>query len=1137
MNRPPLFGTKLSRMELIRPFAKLGKNDVNIAGGKGASLGEMTNAGIPVPPGFVIVATAFEQFLKETDLNVEIDAILRTVVHTEMHTIESASEKIQGLIRAAHMPSDLANTILENFKKLDAEFVAVRSSATAEDGTEHAWAGQLDTYLNTTRQGLVENVQSCWASLFTPRAIFYRFEKGLHGSAISVAVVIQKMVQSEISGIAFSVHPVTEDHNQLIIEAGYGLGEAIVSGQVTPDSYVVKKSPREIIDKNIATQTRALYRAPAGGNEWQDIAEPKASAQVLSDNQILELSDLILKIESHYGTSQDIEWAYENGKFYITQSRPITTLSNKSKKIDTAMILLGVWNVYPFDFWGWFSEAAIEHFKRLTDVTIRSFARIQEELNYESVFSSDLDILRANLDKLVSTRAKLKYVQKIYDDYYLQVTQLERELDIAERLDFVKLSNKDIADGILRRADAWSHVTMQIWYAVFLDLWYPLPDEEVEIKKIAAKARDHTGHLHARAYKIDERLFQTLTERLNTPLQSLQYLFPKETVDFLVNGTRYDSQIKARRQFCIIESIDGGELKIHAGDKAQELTQLYDPPTLGGISETVLHGTKASSGKTKGKARVIKLDRDFEKFQEGEVLVTLQTMVHYLPIMKKASAILTEFGGLTSHAAIVARELNKPAIVGIRNLIASVKDGDLLEIDAGSGTVRNLSSTNVPDFSDYVYEGLYQQPPFNPWFWVNWYQKDLAQKYELPILSQAPLACVRGCNYLVNKDAIAQFNELQHAFLRNPGKLQKVFDDAQSVFKKSSVAQFSSGDRFSELEKLIATGRELLFYWGVGWMFSTQLSGVLADTAKKNNITVAELIRYMKPFSSPLVDAQHALEKVNAGSLSIQEYLHQYDWTSYLMFNGRPLNADGVRERLNAPQLEHVESTATNVPKSLAKVIALVEQVGYLNQAGAEYCAMLGRNAQPIFDAFAKALKISAEDVRYLTPDELLDRSLSPSLAAEKITRRKPDNWNLWLDDEGKTVLCDDLGVTKNLAAKYIPHAPEETATELHGAIGGMGKGKGRVRIVKQVSTDAVFEVGDVLVTSMTTPEFIPLMQKASAIVTEMGGLLSHAAILSRELKKPCVVGVQFATQLLKTGDIVEVDADSGVVRIIKKYF
>jgi len=316
-------------MEIIREFEKLSKNDADLAGGKGASLGEMTQAGIPVPPGFVVLSSAFEKFLEETDLNVEIESVLDSVNHNQIHTIEHASEKIQSLILNAKMPKDIEEEIQKFFKKLDSEYVAVRSSATAEDGADHAWAGQLESYLNTTEESLLEKVKKCWASLFTARAIFYRFEKQLHKQKISVAVVVQKMIESEVSGIAFSVHPITQDRNQLIIEAGYGLGEAIVSGSITPDSYVVEKEPRKIIDKNISEQKRAIFRSE-NNNNWIMISKEKRGMQKLADNDIMALSEIVINIEKHYGFACDIEWAFEGNKFYIVQSRPITTLKNKN---------------------------------------------------------------------------------------------------------------------------------------------------------------------------------------------------------------------------------------------------------------------------------------------------------------------------------------------------------------------------------------------------------------------------------------------------------------------------------------------------------------------------------------------------------------------------------------------------------------------------------------------------------------------------------------------------------------------------------------------------------------------------------------------------------------------------------------
>lgn len=253
-------------MEWVRDFSEITKTDVPLAGGKGASLGEMTKTGMPVPPGFVITAQAFEKFYPET-------------------------------------PAVLAEEILKSFRELGVSKVAVRSSATAEDSANAAWAGQLDSFLNTTEDQLLENVKKCWASLYTPRAIFYRQEHGLQNQNISVAVVVQTMVESEMSGVAFSVHPVTEDRNQIVIEAVFGLGDKLVSGEVTPDSYVVEKDSQRILDATINLER-----------------------QVLTKEQVLELANLVMRIEVHYNFPCDIEWAYTDGKFYILQSRPITTL-------------------------------------------------------------------------------------------------------------------------------------------------------------------------------------------------------------------------------------------------------------------------------------------------------------------------------------------------------------------------------------------------------------------------------------------------------------------------------------------------------------------------------------------------------------------------------------------------------------------------------------------------------------------------------------------------------------------------------------------------------------------------------------------------------------------------------------------
>lgn len=316
-------------MRFIKNFNHIARRDVAAAGGKGASLGEMTRAGMLVPPGFVITASAFDGFLHSTGLDAEIEAILRKLNHKDLNSVEKASVQIRAMIDEEAIPPDLKQEVLASHRKLKAKFVAVRSSATAEDSKVASWAGELETYLNVTEAKLALHIIKCWSSLFTPRAIFYRYEKKLHRQPVSVAVVVQKMVQSEVSGICFTVHPVTEDRNQMVIEAGLGLGEAIVSGQITPDTYIVHKKDFSILDINVSEQKVYLKQDRAGGTiraNWR-IAN-KGSKQKLTEKQIVELARVCKKIEQHYRHPQDIEWAYAKGKFYIVQSRPITTLKH-----------------------------------------------------------------------------------------------------------------------------------------------------------------------------------------------------------------------------------------------------------------------------------------------------------------------------------------------------------------------------------------------------------------------------------------------------------------------------------------------------------------------------------------------------------------------------------------------------------------------------------------------------------------------------------------------------------------------------------------------------------------------------------------------------------------------------------------
>lgn len=787
-------------MKIIRNFNIISKNDASIAGGKGASLGEMTQAGISVPPGFVILADAFERFLEETDLNVEIDSILHGVNHKEIHTVENASEKIQALILEAEMPKDIAQEIKECFKKLGARYVAVRSSATAEDSASAAWAGQLESYLNTTEKNLLENVKKCWASLFTPRAIFYRFEKGLHVQKISVAVIIQKMIASETSGIAFSVHPVTQDRNQLIIEAGFGLGEAIVSGQITPDSYVVEKEPRRIIDKNINVQTRGLYRSKNGGNKWRDIPKEHGEKQVLSDKEILEFSEIILRIENHYDFPVDVEWAREKGIFYIVQSRPITTLAQMvtlDKKEQTDIVLkkfeamnstFGIQGIavtklnknfgnniffprsgyyYKDDSVTWISikndivqgrnfleekiKADPRYFNQLIDPIFTGFGEFRsryDEFKNQIEHLKDINAAKRWLKDFIdfaSEKTSFAYITDAFavdSEYWIKKSGLSKgdfmsvmvptEISFSKQYEYeiakIKVGNSkktpkqilseyhwvqnnyknvDIVDleNIKRQLRKMSKTEAKDIMNE-IEEKFPKGNEQAESKINNLKISKHLKNI-LRALRIsitlqDQRkeivlrtnsFFVHAANRLldfyNMSNSTRQFVISTANPLWLIEKTKNDlveSCRKAKNRFLWMTNsspISGKE----AEEKFNELT--FSLSVERGEKD-VIYGMAAFPGKIRGRVLIVEKREDFRKVTPGTILITSMTRPEMVPIMKEAAAFVTDEGGITCHAAIVAREMKKPCIIGTKIATRVLKDGDLVEVDADTGVVRIL---------------------------------------------------------------------------------------------------------------------------------------------------------------------------------------------------------------------------------------------------------------------------------------------------------------------------------------------------------------------------------------------------------------------------------------------------------------
>ncbi|MCA9488080.1 MAG: phosphoenolpyruvate synthase [Nanoarchaeota archaeon] len=341
----------VNRDDLVKWFFELNKNSGNVAGGKGANLSEIFNLKVPVPDGFVVTAQAYDYFIKKAGLYEKIKSINDSINYEDTQQLDQKTKEIRNLIINSRLPEELEEEIKDSYDDLSSDkselasgsaahilknakepiFVAVRSSATTEDLAEASFAGQQDTYVNIKgNEQLLDAIKRCFASLFTSRATYYRNKKGFKLEQASLAVVVQKMINSEKSGVMFSRDP-TNKTDDIIIEAVWGLGEGIVSGTITPDTYRLSQD-LEIKDVQVKEKKVAIKRNSSGETGKIQLREERSKAQVLEENEMKRVANFAKQLEEHYEKPQDIEFAIEDGEIYIVQTRPITTINKDAQK-------------------------------------------------------------------------------------------------------------------------------------------------------------------------------------------------------------------------------------------------------------------------------------------------------------------------------------------------------------------------------------------------------------------------------------------------------------------------------------------------------------------------------------------------------------------------------------------------------------------------------------------------------------------------------------------------------------------------------------------------------------------------------------------------------------------------------------
>ncbi|MFB9907614.1 phosphoenolpyruvate synthase [Allokutzneria oryzae] len=326
----------------VLDFDELGRDDTAIAGGKGANLGELTAAGLPVPPGFVVTTAAYLASMAEGGVREEIERTVReTLAHgDDLDVISQASDRLRALVRRAGMPPEVRAAVVAAYDRLGGP-VAVRSSATSEDTADTSFAGMNETFTNTVgTDAVIARVVDCWASLFGERCLAHRAERGLTEEP-AIAVVVQTMVPSQRSGVVFTADPSTGERDRIVVEAAFGLGEVVVSGAVEPDTHLVSKKDFTVLGTRVGVKKHKLVPGPDGGDLRVELTGDEPTRRVLSDHELVALARLAVCVETHYGRPQEIEWAMADDHTWLVQTRPVTILDQRPGR-DGDVLLTGL---------------------------------------------------------------------------------------------------------------------------------------------------------------------------------------------------------------------------------------------------------------------------------------------------------------------------------------------------------------------------------------------------------------------------------------------------------------------------------------------------------------------------------------------------------------------------------------------------------------------------------------------------------------------------------------------------------------------------------------------------------------------------------------------------------------------------
>ncbi len=1204
---------------MLKRFSEISMRDVTTCWWKWASLWEMMNAWLPIPNWFVLTTNAYWK---------------------------DSTER--------------AKNVLQAFDKLDTKFVAVRSSWTKEDWVDDSFAWQFDTYLFVTRENLIERIKECHDSVNSERIISYCDYKWIDRKSIKVAVVIQKMVNSDSAGVCFTVNPVSQNHDEIMIDAWFWVWEAVVSWMITPDNYIVNKKTWEI-KKNISQQEKKLILSDKWWTLEVEVIKDEQGKQKLSDENIKKLSELAVKIEDHYWKPMDTERAVENWELYMLQARPITTLWIKNEKEDSIvdnflqdlkqedifafrwkMSLIEIWvsrtdkflivqkweeSIQLISYWEiiekvnkefedyWNNKNSISNIKnkiekvfkdidsfrekfltndlsKITDEEIQKLAQNAYNLYTSLVYSTaqydifgrdtmlycmnkwffsidEKTFIHASKSREISfehrwNRVLIKYlsewidnvsnIEYIFTNYWN--TKSEKEIkDYLKTISIEKLKNvEDEYDKELSKNNS----EIDDWYNKQSDEVKKVADFGMVISWLKDMRKDYIWKMWSIIYHLDKEMCR----RANIDKRGWAFISPKELCLWIIWLKNIKSDIEKRINNGVVcfwwYNLDWIIEPCNYDSIINEIERKI--PWLSHDDTNIIHWQIWSvwKGIVRWFVKVV-LSPDNADFKKWDILVTSMTRPEFLPLMKNAKAVITNEWWITCHAAIVSRELWIPSIIGTKNATQILKDWDLVEVDADNWVVRILNSLEKDNLKLEIlwktYTPEYWQNPevFFNYQWVPFYTSVFAKCYSLPESNRSTPAyyvsefkeggtIIQYCAwnfvekwYNIINDLLEWKTEWSEFLAENDKRIVDCFKKCKKYIN-SDKTNFL--DIWRQIEIAFANG------WHI-FNFSHALQDYL-NKLKESDINLYQILsnNIVAPEKTFINKAWDYLKELvdkypNDFNIVYENFMKEYGrfQNSYLWVNKNITKKwlkNYYESLLESKNNESEEVSVTNIPEKYKSLVDVAWKA-IIYQDNKKKLWLI---AYEIMDkrllSVSMKTGIPFEDFLRLTVDEILSYNLdsedSINELKKKLLKYKNSGVRRW-------IMIDNwyIDIDKEFWDKVVEiNSIKSELKEIKWIVWNKWKIVGRAKIVLSIKKDwNKLKSWDILVTWMIRPEFLPLMQKAGAFVTDEWWITCHAAIVSRELWKPCIIWTKIATQVLKDWDLVEVDADNWVVRIL----